>query len=333
MCARGRLNWTKIARELDFPNPNVAARRCYRRWLAIDPNNKEAYARERERARARYLRNKKKILLDGKRRRLAPKADVVGVDDLFECETGDSNHEIAVADLAELTELDFDNFDNFDNLGDIPDGFDILDTLLDDTSDVSSGHDLYCTDETMSDIDTDNEGRGSVTFHTVPYIPRSTYKSVVVGKPLTMHYKFQPSNLGVLYKFETTRCGKRLAELARKDAANAKRLTPSPQPLGESPATPAPAPTPTPSQEWRRIERLLRHPVSHEKVALSAPPPRPMASLAPPLTQERMDSYVKVCKSLEGMESSAKPPQRGRSDAQRVLHPDFELPQFLLMEA
>jgi len=339
MCGRGRPNWTKIARDLGFENPNTAARRCYRRWLAIDPNNREAYARERERSRARYLKHKTKILLDNQRRRLGPKSGVVGLDDLFAEEAIDNDHQISVADLDRLAEFDLDNFDDLD---DFPDEFGILDTLLDDVSEASSNHDLYCTDETMSDIDTDDaaddERRGSVTFQTVPHIPRSSYKSVV-GTPLAMHYTFQPSNLGVRFTFDQTRLFQRLAELARKDATidatkDAKqRLTPPPQPPAESTATPVPLPTPTPSQEWRRIERLLRHPVSHEKVALSAPaPPRSVASLAPPLTQERMDSYLKVCKSLEGMESLAKPPPRGRSDAQRVLHPDFELPQFLPME-
>lgn len=327
MCGRGRPNWTKIARDLGFENVTLAARRCYRRWLAIDPDNKEAYARERERSRARYLKHKQKILLSKKRRMLAPKPTVAGIDDLFAEDPGDNDHEILVTDLADLTEFDtFDDLDNFDDLTEAT-----MATLLAEDDPVEN--DLYCTDETMSDIDTDDERRGSVTFQTVPHIPRSSYKSVV-GTPLTLSYTFQPSNLGIRYKFDQTRCGKRFAELARKDAADAKRFTPSPQPPVESTATPVPLPTPTPSQEWCRIERLLRHPVSHEKVALSAPaPPRHTASLAPPLTQERMDSYVKVCKSLEGMESLAKLPPRHRSDAQRVLHPDFEMPQFLLMEA
>lgn len=332
MCGRGRPNWTKIARDLGFENPNTAARRCYRRWLAIDPNNKEAYARERERSRARYLKHKTKILLDNQRRRLGPKPGVVGLDDLFIEETIDNDHEIPVTDLADLTEFDtFDDLDNFDDLTEAT-----MATLLAEDDYVEN--DLYCTDETMSDIDAADEKRGSVTIQTVSHIPRSSYKSVV-GTPLTLSYTFQPTNLGVRFTFEQTRLCARLAELARKDAADAakdakQRLTPSPQPPVELTATPAPAPTLTPSQDWCRIERLLRHPVSHEKVVLSAPaPPRQTASLAPPLTQERMDSYVKICKSLEGMESLAKPAPRGRSDAQRVLHPDFELPQFLLMEA
>ena len=329
MCVRGRPNWTKVARELGFADPNIAARRCYRRWLAIDPDNKEAYARERERSRARYLRHKQKILLDSKRRRMAPRSDVAGLDDLFTEETIDNDHEIPVTDLADLTEFDVDAFEDLDNFDDLTEA--TMGALLAENDYVEN--DLYCTDETMSDIDAADEKLGSITFQTMSHIPRSSYKSVV-GTPLTLSYTFQPSNLGVRYKFEQTRLGQRLAELARKDAADAKRFTQSLQLPDESTATPAPAPTLTPSQDWRRIERLLRHPVSHEKVVLSAPaPPRQTASLAPPLTQERMDSYVKICKSLEGMESSAKPPQRVRSDAQRVLHPDFELPQFLLMEA
>ena len=327
MCGRGRPNWTKVARDMGFENLNLAARRCYRRWLAIDPSNKEVYDRQREQSKVRYLKQKAKILLDGKRRRLGPKSGVVGLEDLFTEEATENDHEIPVTDLADLTEFDLDNFDY---LADIPDEFGMIDTLLDDVSDASSNNDLYCTDETVSDIDTKDENRGSVTFQTVPHVSRASYKSVV-GTPLAMQYTFQPSNLGARYKFEQTRLAQRLAELARKDVAGAKRLTPSPQPHVESTATPAPAPTLTQSPDWRRIERLLRHPVSHEKVALSAPPPRPTASLVPPLTQEKMDSYVKISKCLEGMESSAKLPERGRSDAQRVLHPDFELPQFLLM--
>jgi hypothetical protein len=327
MCGRGRPNWTKVARDMGFENPNLAARRCYRRWLAIDPSNKAVYDRQREQSKARYLKQKAKILLDGKRRRLGPKSGVVGLEDMFTEEATENDHEIPVTDLANLTEFDLDNFDY---LADIPDEFDMIDTLLDDVSDASSNNDLYCTDETLSDIDTKDENRGSVTFQTVPHVSRASYKSVV-GTPLAMQYTFQPSNLGARYKFGQSRLAQRLAELARKDVTGAKRLTPSPQPHVESTATPAPAPTLTQSPDWRRIERLLRHPVSHEKVALSAPPPRPTASLVPPLTQEKMDSYVKISKCLEGMESSAKLPERGRSDAQRVLHPDFELPQFLLM--
>ena len=220
MCGRGRPNWTKIARELGFENPNIAARRCYRRWLAIDPSNKEAYARERERSRARYLRHKAKILLDNQRRRRGPKPGVVGLDDLFAEDPGDNDHEIPVADLADLTE--FDNLEKFDDLGDLPDEFDTLDTLFDDASETSSNNDLYCTDETMSDIDAADEKRGSVTIQTVSHIPRSSYKSVV-GTPLTLFYTFQPTNLGVRFTFEQTRLCARLAELARKDAIDAAK--------------------------------------------------------------------------------------------------------------
>ena len=274
--------WRRVAAAMGYENTPVASRRCSRRWWYVNPENAEqieAKRRERERAKAHVV--SKKCLTE------TLDNVVFGVDeDPFEL--------LAVTEDAQTLEEDAQNIivrlSQLKEPIDTPKEIDLHahEVLSDLTAERSSDvGDLDFLDdfETMEGGVYQFYSRGGLFTRVVKRTRTLNTKARYVN------FTFRPSNLGrvILKQAEQHRMKtskyvyqKRYHELKKREAfAAAWRATgydasswraARDQPLVITPPTPAPAP---PAPE---------------------PPPQD-ATLAPPLVQEHMETYLKVCKS------------------------------------
>lgn len=265
--------WRRVAEAMGYENTPVFSRRCSRRWWYLNPENAELLANkrcnEREKAKARVASQKC----------LTKALDNV----VFEVDEDPFASALSVTeDVAPVEETQ---------------NVIVRLSQLKAPIDPPNESDLYA-DEVLSDITAERcsdvsdlsflddfekmGGGGFYQFHS----PGGLFTRVVQRtrtlntKALHVTFTFRCSNLGriVLKQAEHRRMRtskyayqKRYRELKKREAFEAAwRATAYQQPV--TPPTPAPAP-PVPE-----------------------PPPQD-ATLAPPLVQERMETYLKVCKA------------------------------------
>lgn len=269
--------WAYVAKAMGMGDSLRAARRCGRRWWRIDPNNKKAVDDAREkitrRRHSRIAEQHGKVAEDAFAELLDDEVPLAAFVDMLaeepvvvDAEPVVVNAEPVVVDLHAhefLSDVDTQSDNVSDNVSDVSDV-----SMLSDVSDV------------------DNLNFGGYFPRVVKCVKRNT-----IGHQV-LRYEFKATNLGSGYRFERTNYFN-LTQKGRVAIRAAKRrCLDSPVPVVKA------CPMPQPQQEllpelvpqFQDSQRECPFPTP----VLQAPPG---VSLAPPLVQDHIDCYLKICKA------------------------------------
>lgn len=263
--------WKAVASAMGYTTDvERGARRCLRHWFLTDPSNTAVVAAMRKRDNETVRQRKNQPI--GIRKKAPVQAHTLveyddANDDANLFDTGDS--EALFSDIEEVSIEDF------------------ADLCFEDTPVSYNGPDLT-TDETLP----------SPEYDSVPFVVNVKTCNKCPVKKAVLTYTFALTNLGKVHAFEND-----WDHLVKPDA-------PVPPPVSFATETAAAAAFVIASAAAREA-RARRPSVPTHSQSPSPPTDLPIATpetsqcdatLAPPMLQETLDSYLKICKGLASMD-------------------------------
>ena len=280
--------WAYVAKAMGMGDSLRAARRCGRRWWRIDPNNKKVVDDAREkitrRRHSRIAAQHGKVAEDAFAELLDCEVPLAAFVDMLAEEPVVVDAEPVVAILAKPVVVDLHAHEFLSDVDTQSDNVsDNVSDNMSDVSDVSKVSDVSVLSD-VSDVD---------NLHFGGYFPK-VVKCVSENKTKhqVLRYDFKATNLGSGYRFQRTNLFN-LTQKRRVAISAAKRRCP------DSPALVVKAwPMPQPQQELlpELVPQFQDSPPEcpFPTPVLQAPPE---VSLAPPLVQDHIDCYLKICKA------------------------------------
>ena len=281
--------WTHVAKAMGFGDSLKSSRRCGRRWWRIDPRNKQAVDDAREKSTRR------------RHARMAEQRETVAEDDFAALLNVQVPMDTLLDDLLPkdpVVVVHAEPVVVVDAEPVVPD-LHAHESLSDATSEAMSDVASDVSDATdLSDVDDVDDGCIGGFF---PRIVKCVPKNQASHQALRYHFK--TTNLGSCYKFEKTN----FYNLTRKQRAKSSSVAAKrPHHHHHHPGAPVvvvakAVPSMPQPQPALLPERLPQFEDSQPKSPLLSPAfqaPMTAASLAPPLVQEHIDHYLKICKAV-----------------------------------